>query len=140
MRTIADAMMASTFSMQAGLACRASHVCKAVNPALIRPFTPASCAFKAHSRKLKCLKHRQFWRSARAAAMPATVAQAASLQLLIVGPGVLGSNLGKQWIEKFGAGTVVGQTNTTNNHAKCGPPLSRCWPPLWRNAPSPPSL
>lgn len=36
--------------------------------------------------------------------------------LLIVGPGVLGSCLGKMWIDEHGAGTVVGQTNTTANH------------------------
>ena len=37
-------------------------------------------------------------------------------QLLIVGPGVLGSHLGSLWLDDHGAGTVVGQTKTTNNH------------------------
>ncbi|WPT12046.1 hypothetical protein PSENEW3n2_00003704 [Picochlorum sp. SENEW3] len=37
-------------------------------------------------------------------------------ELLIVGPGVLGSYLGKLWLDTHGAGTVVGQTNTTTNH------------------------
>jgi hypothetical protein len=40
-----------------------------------------------------------------------------SKSLLICGPGVLGSYLGKLWLDDFGAGTVTGQTNTTNNHA-----------------------
>jgi len=39
-----------------------------------------------------------------------------SKQLLIVGPGVLGSHLGSLWLDDFGAGSVVGQTKTTNNH------------------------
>ena len=37
-------------------------------------------------------------------------------RLLIVGPGVLGSFAGTLWLEKYGAGTVVGQTNTTSSH------------------------
>jgi hypothetical protein len=41
-----------------------------------------------------------------------------SSRLLIVGPGVLGSYLGKLWLDENGQGTVVGQTNSTNNHAK----------------------
>lgn len=45
-------------------------------------------------------------------------AAASSNRLLIVGPGVLGSYLGKLWIDGHGADTVVGQTNTTNNHVK----------------------
>jgi len=40
-----------------------------------------------------------------------------SKSLLICGPGVLGSYLAKLWLDDFGAGTVTGQTNTTNNHA-----------------------
>lgn len=58
-------------------------------------------------------------------AMPAVVAAAAaaadgtgSNRLLIVGPGVLGSYLGKLWVDENGAGSVVGQTNSTTNHAK----------------------
>ena len=57
-------------------------------------------------------------------AMPAVVAAAAasdgasSNRLLIVGPGVLGSYLGKLWVDQNGAGSVVGQTNSTTNHAK----------------------
>lgn len=41
-----------------------------------------------------------------------------SSRLLIVGPGVLGSYLGKLWVDSNGAGSAVGQTNSTNNHAK----------------------
>lgn len=43
---------------------------------------------------------------------------ASSNRLLIVGPGVLGSYLGKLWVDENGAGSVVGQTNSTTNHAK----------------------
>ena len=57
-------------------------------------------------------------------AMPAVAAAAAasgsasSNRLLIVGPGVLGSYVGKLWADENGAGSVVGQTNSTTNHAK----------------------
>lgn len=40
-----------------------------------------------------------------------------SNQLLIVGPGVLGSCLGKLWLDQHGPGSVTGQTNTTTNHS-----------------------
>jgi len=36
--------------------------------------------------------------------------------LLIVGPGVLGSLVGSQWLEKHQGARVVGQTNTTSRH------------------------
>ncbi len=36
--------------------------------------------------------------------------------LLIVGPGVLGSYAGKLWKESFPDSTVVGQTNSTDKH------------------------
>lgn len=52
--------------------------------------------------------------------MQAAAAQPSSHQLLIVGPGVLGSNLGKRWLDAFGPGQVVGQTNSTANHDRCG--------------------
>jgi hypothetical protein len=38
--------------------------------------------------------------------------------LLIVGPGVLGSHLGVLWREAFPGATVTAQTNSDNNHAK----------------------
>ncbi|PSC68244.1 NAD(P)-binding domain [Micractinium conductrix] len=65
-------------------------------------------------------------RVAVAAALPSVVAAAGGAggaapsgdQLLIVGPGVLGSYLGSLWLEANGPGTVVGQTNSTTNHAK----------------------
>lgn len=38
--------------------------------------------------------------------------------LLIVGPGVLGSYLGAQWKGAHAGATVVAQTNTTNNHPR----------------------
>ncbi len=38
--------------------------------------------------------------------------------LLIVGPGVLGSYLGAQWKGQYGDATVVAQTNSTTNHAR----------------------
>lgn len=39
-----------------------------------------------------------------------------SNDLLIVGPGVLGSYLGKLWLEQYPDATVVGQTNSDANH------------------------
>jgi len=46
------------------------------------------------------------------------MAQASPSNLLIVGPGVLGSYTGKLWIDDQGPGSVVGQTNTTTNHLR----------------------
>lgn len=39
-----------------------------------------------------------------------------SSDLLIVGPGVLGSYLGKLWLEQHPGAAVVGQTNSAANH------------------------
>ncbi|KAK9814534.1 hypothetical protein WJX72_007487 [[Myrmecia] bisecta] len=44
--------------------------------------------------------------------------QASSHDLLIVGPGVLGSYLGKLWLDKHPGATVVGQTNTDSSHER----------------------
>ena len=41
--------------------------------------------------------------------------------LLIVGPGVLGGYLGKLWKDQYPDARVVGQSNTTNSHARCAP-------------------
>jgi hypothetical protein len=57
-------------------------------------------------------------RSLVLATMQSSSAPAGS-RLLVVGPGVLGSYLGTLWIKSSGEGTVVGQTNTTSNHARC---------------------
>ena len=38
--------------------------------------------------------------------------------LLIVGPGVLGSLIGKLWSERHAEAAVVGQTNTETNHER----------------------
>lgn len=45
--------------------------------------------------------------------------QPGSHDLLVVGPGVLGSLAGKLWLESFPDATVVGQTNTTASHDRC---------------------
>lgn len=45
-----------------------------------------------------------------------------SYDLLVVGPGVLGSFVGKLWLKDHPGVTVVGQTNTTNSHDKCAFP------------------
>lgn len=44
--------------------------------------------------------------------------QASSQDLLVVGPGVLGSYLGVLWKEAFPGSTVTAQTNTENSHAR----------------------
>ena len=36
--------------------------------------------------------------------------------LLIVGPGVLGSYVGMLWQQQYSSANVVGQTNSTTNH------------------------
>jgi len=45
-------------------------------------------------------------------------ATASSQDLLIVGPGVLGSYLGVLWKEAFPGSTVTAQTNTENSHQR----------------------
>jgi hypothetical protein len=47
------------------------------------------------------------------------MASAASGDLLVVGPGVLGGYLGKLWADGK-LGSVTGQTNTTTNHPRFG--------------------
>lgn len=39
-----------------------------------------------------------------------------NMNLLVVGPGVLGSLVGRRWLEQYEGCKVVGQTNTTNRH------------------------
>jgi hypothetical protein len=63
---------------------------------------------------------------AASSSMPAVVAAAGAAQaqpsgpndLLVVGPGVLGSYLGKLWTEAFPGAAVAGQTNTPTNHPR----------------------
>lgn len=54
----------------------------------------------------------------RPAVAAAATGTPSSSTLLVVGPGVLGSYLGKLWVDEHGTGSVVGQTNTTTSHAK----------------------
>lgn len=46
--------------------------------------------------------------------------QPGSHDLLVVGPGVLGSLAGKLWLDSFPDATVIGQTNTPATHERCG--------------------
>lgn len=45
-------------------------------------------------------------------------AGASGKDLLIVGPGVLGSYVGRLWLDTFPGSTVIGQTNTTASHER----------------------
>ena len=38
---------------------------------------------------------------------------------MLAGPGVLGSYLGKLWMERFPSAKVVGQTNSDTSHDRC---------------------
>jgi hypothetical protein len=57
-------------------------------------------------------------RTARSGARSSVMASASGQDLLIVGPGVLGSYLGKLWKEQHPGATVTGQTNSTANHER----------------------
>ena len=46
---------------------------------------------------------------------------ASGQDLLVVGPGVLGSYVGRLWLEAFPGSTVVGQTNTASSHERWVP-------------------
>ncbi len=50
---------------------------------------------------------------------PATGEHANSDDLLVVGPGVLGSYVGMLWQQQHSTATVTGQTNSTTNHDRC---------------------
>lgn len=52
----------------------------------------------------------------RIASVMVTAAATNEQELLIVGPGVLGSLVGVKWMEKFPGARVVGQTNTNSRH------------------------
>jgi hypothetical protein len=54
----------------------------------------------------------------RRGAVMAAAAPGGSRDLLIVGPGVLGSFAGKLWKELHPDANVVAQTNTASNHAR----------------------
>lgn len=54
------------------------------------------------------------------AVVMSAAASASSQDLLIVGPGVLGSYLGVLWKQAFPGATVTAQTNTTNSHDRWG--------------------
>lgn len=69
--------------------------------------------FLRSTTKSKALDRHQ---PSRVVSVQSAMSMPSSNGLLIVGPGVLGSYVGKLWLDQFGAGTVVGQTNTTNNH------------------------
>lgn len=47
-----------------------------------------------------------------------TQSQPSDKDLLVVGPGVLGSYVGILWQQQHPSATVVGQTNSTANHAR----------------------
>jgi hypothetical protein len=65
-------------------------------------------------------------RPARSGARSSVMASASSQDLLIVGPGVLGSYLGKLWKEQHPGATVTGQTNSTANHERWDMRRARC--------------
>mmetsp|Transcript_40925 Transcript_40925/g.49667 ORF Transcript_40925/g.49667 Transcript_40925/m.49667 type:complete len:370 (+) Transcript_40925:234-1343(+) len=54
----------------------------------------------------------------QASAVEEAAGGASSNNLLIVGPGVLGSLVGQQWLKLFPDAVVTGQTNTTTRHSE----------------------
>lgn len=57
-------------------------------------------------------------RSGTGSSEEASTSGRSETDLLIVGPGVLGSLVGKLWHEQHASGEVVGQTNTDTNHER----------------------
>lgn len=90
---------------------RRSHHTVVSAPAFSQPATPG---YRAH-------RSPTLTRAVAIDTMPST-----SQDLLIVGPGVLGSRLGKIWKDKFPEAVVIGQTNSDTNHAKYALPGSVC--------------
>lgn len=56
---------------------------------------------------------------ASAPAPGGAAAAATNKDLLVVGPGVLGSVLAKDWLAAVPGGTATGLTNTANSHERC---------------------
>ncbi|PRW58245.1 NAD(P)-binding domain [Chlorella sorokiniana] len=113
--------------MQAqGAASRAQVAPAAARPAFCRASrtaAPQQAATRSRSSAAGATRRLVISALVGGSAMPVVAAAAApggasSNRLLIVGPGVLGSYLGKLWADENGAGSVVGQTNSTTNHAK----------------------
>ena len=75
------------------------------------------------------MRGRPHQRISAAPVLPLT-RQAHSLSSAWTGPGVLGSYLGKVWLEQHPGARVVGQTNTDTTHERWGipplQPLSSC--------------
>lgn len=109
----------------AGRACLSSRPVLGSRPLATIPHNPhrlaqhlrAGHARGAAQQALGGAPQRLWTRRASIVAMAA--AGASSHDLLIVGPGVLGSYAGKLWKESFPDATVVAQTNTTGSHDRC---------------------
>jgi hypothetical protein len=101
---------------------RVSQTKKSCKIALLQQQRSASFGQSTPVKSLICNKNKRMsaisrkTQSSQSQLMVVASASRGSSNLLVVGPGVLGSCLGKQWLDTHGAGTVVGQTKTTNNH------------------------
>lgn len=76
----------------------------------------------ASSTRARAMSRRASRRSAAAAASTSGASAPAleghrPRELLVVGPGVLGSRIARVWLDRYPGAVVVGQTNTTASHA-----------------------
>lgn len=121
---VSGAMLTST-SRLSRAAARESAPAVSLRKALVaKPaLLPARNAFAAASPALAAAQKATlrssalYQRHSRArAAVMASAVSASSQDLLIVGPGVLGSYLGKLWKDQYPNAAVTGQTNSATNH------------------------
>ncbi|KAL4528635.1 hypothetical protein Ndes2437B_g03182 [Nannochloris sp. 'desiccata'] len=106
----------STLTPQGSSTARIVRLCSSVSRITSTTslrFHPAYTALLRKAITYKPVSHRH---QTIAMASTSLTGSPSSKSLLICGPGVLGSYLAKLWLDDFGAGTVTGQTNTTNNH------------------------
>ena len=107
LRVLRPAFTATSSLISRGAAQRAQRPPLSTHGARPPPAAAASASGAARS----------LW-SRRTSIVAMATASASSSDLLIVGPGVLGSYAGKLWGDAFPNATVVAQTNTTASHER----------------------
>ena len=90
------------------------------NPAFVASHVrarPSLTSTSALSPRALASSRRLALASSSAAGSRAPTSSAQAKDLLVVGPGVLGTKICQQWLQKFPGAVVVGQTNTDASHA-----------------------
>ena len=79
-------------------------------------FLPRKACSRSRSTSRTCRQQQNMSASLATAQGTHAESQPSGRDLLVVGPGVLGSYVGILWQQQYPSATVVGQTNSTANH------------------------